>query len=155
MYQTNLHAVIETLQNLHKPAALIELCAIGDNGIAGGLYNDHDALAGEAMNLSDSRKYNGVFVTVNPLKESVLQKKGREKNRVYHNAEDRTRDCDIDRRSWFILDFDPVRKPNTSATHRQKASASRCKTQTIGILTRDRRLRQRLLRTVCRRYAKR
>jgi hypothetical protein len=134
---TNLQEVAKTIRTLHKPGALIELCAIGDEGIVSGLYDDHDALAWKAKQLSDSGTYQGVYITVNPVKSSVPRQKMRAKNRLYHNIAARTRDQDIERRSWLVLDFDPVRKAKTSATSRQKGAALWCMAQTTGTLRRE------------------
>lgn len=122
----DLREIRETISTLHEPEALIELCAIADTGIASGYFDDHDALAQEAKTFSDSGRFQGVYITANPVKRDVPKLKQREKNRIYYNVSNRTKDDDIARRHWFIIDIDPAREPKTSATERQKAAALWC-----------------------------
>jgi hypothetical protein len=130
----DLHEIRITISTLHEPNALIELCAMGANGIASGYYDDHYALAREAKRLSDTGKYHGIYVTVNPVKHGVPKREGRQKNRMYERVTSRTKDDDIAERRWFVLDFDPVRDPQTSATCRGKGAASWCKTCAVNSL---------------------
>ncbi|MFZ0634213.1 MAG: hypothetical protein WA755_13535 [Candidatus Acidiferrales bacterium] len=127
----DLREIRETISTLHEPEALIELCAIADTGIASGYFDDHEALAREAKTLSDSGRYDGVYMTANPVKRDVPELKRREKNRIHYNVSDRTKDDDIARRHWLIIDIDSEREPNTSATERQKDAALRCLGQLV------------------------
>lgn len=129
-----LQEIRKTISTLHEPNALVELCAIGASGITGGYYSDHDALARDGKKLSDSGTYDGVYITVNPVKPDVPKQRGIAKNRMYNHGVSRTKDEDIAKRRWFTLDVDPVRKPQTSATDLQKAAASWCKTCAVGSL---------------------
>jgi hypothetical protein len=134
--KADIEEICTTIATLHEPDALIELCALRENGIVGGYYDDHVALAREARRLSDSGTYHGVYVTLNPVKPYVPKLKGLAKNRTYDHVAGRTKDEDIVKRRWFALDVDPIRTPKTSATKRQKAAASWCKSWTIGSLRR-------------------
>jgi hypothetical protein len=131
---SDLQQIRTTISTLHERGALIELCAIGDRDVASGCYDDHDALARKAKQLSDCHEYAGIYITLNPLKETALR--GRDKNRFYRKVKDRTSDEDIQRRGHFVLDFDPVRAPDTSATDWQKGAAHWCLSQTTGVLRR-------------------
>jgi hypothetical protein len=134
IYGADLQEIRTTIATLHEPNALVELCAIGDGGISSGYYTDHDALAREAKRLSDLGKHSGVYVTVNPVKSDVPMQKGIETNRMYYHVASRTKDEHIAKRRWLVLDSDPVRTSNTSATKRQKAATSWCRTSTVGLL---------------------
>jgi hypothetical protein len=133
----DLHEIRKTISTLHEPNTLVELCAIGNNSITSGYYSDYDALAREGKRLSDSGMYDGVYVTVNPVKPDVPKQRGIATNRMYEHGVARTRDEDIAKRCWFVLDIDPVREPQTSATNRQKGAASWCKTCAVGSLRRE------------------
>jgi hypothetical protein len=133
----DLQEIRATINTLHESGALVELCAICDDGITSGYYDDHEALAREAKRLSDSGTYHGTYITVNPVKPGVPKQKGLAKNRMYAHVASRTKDEDIEKRPWFILDIDPVREPQTSASDRQKGAACWCKTVAVGSLRRE------------------
>jgi hypothetical protein len=133
----DLHEIRTTISTLHESDALVELCAIGDGVIDSGYFDDNDALAQEAKRLSDSGIYDGIYITVNPVNPDLPKRRGLAKNRMYENVPSRTTDEDIARRRWFVLDVDPVRKPQTSATEWQKSAASWCKTIAVGSLRRE------------------
>lgn len=136
-YAADLQEIRTTIATLHEPNALVELCAISEQGVDSGYYNDHDELAREAKRLSDSGKYPGVYITVNPVKSEVPMQKGLTTNRLYCRVPSRTRDEHIAKRRWFPLDIDPLRKAHTSATDRQKAATHWCKSSTVEILRRE------------------
>jgi hypothetical protein len=130
----DLQEICTTMATLHEPGALVELCAIGNDGVISGYYDDHDALARQAKSLSDSGAFDGIYVTVNPIKPEVPKQRGLTKNGKCQRTKQRTKDEDIERRRWLVLDVDPVRAPRTSATSRQKAVASWCKTSAVDTL---------------------
>jgi hypothetical protein len=133
----DLQEIRTTIATLHEPNALVELCAIVKGKIDSGYYDDHDELAREAKRLSDSGKYPGVYITLNPVKPDVPMQKGIETNRMYYHVASRTKDEDIAKRRWFALDIDPLRPSNTSATLRQKGATHWCKSSTVGLLQRE------------------
>jgi hypothetical protein len=61
-----------------------------------------------------------VYINLNPLNPQLL---GRYANRVQEHAPDTATDGNIIRRHWLLLDFDPSRPKNTSATEPQLAAA--------------------------------
>jgi hypothetical protein len=130
--KADLQNIRRTIEVLHEPHALVELCAIGGEGLVSGYYDDHGALAREAKELSDSARYFGIYITANPLKGDVVSE--RDVNKVYRNVGDQTKDNDAERRRWWFLDVDPVREPQTSATERQKAYAAMCLNRAITFL---------------------
>ena len=135
--EADLQEIRTTIATLHEPNALVELCVVvGKKDIHSGYFNDHDALAREAKRLSDSGKYPGIYITANPVKPDVPMQKGITTNQLYYHAPSRTKD-ELAKRRWFVMDIDPIRKPHTSATYRQKAATHWCKSSTVGILRRE------------------
>jgi hypothetical protein len=59
--------------------------------------------------------YRSVYYTLNPVKQTWLDADEMTAN-AYSRAVHTTKDSDIDRRKWLLLDFDPVRPGNTSST---------------------------------------
>jgi hypothetical protein len=55
--KADIEEICTTIATLHEPDALIELCALGGDGIVSGYYDDHVALARAAKRLSDSGIY--------------------------------------------------------------------------------------------------
>lgn len=79
-------------------------------------YDHLDLMAREAADFSGRSK--GVYFTLNPLKPEV---RDRCPNRV-QRAQPRVLACDADvlRRSWLMIDFDPRRPPDISASDPEK-----------------------------------
>lgn len=77
-----------------------------------------DALAEEAVRLNVAGA--AVYVTLNQLDRQLL---GRYHNRVENYAAETATDSNITRRRWLLLDFDPRRPKNTSATDAQVQAA--------------------------------
>jgi hypothetical protein len=61
-----------------------------------------------------------IYVTANPVDPVLL---ARADNRLVEFARETTRDQDIVRRAWFLIDLDAVRKPGISATNAEVAAA--------------------------------
>jgi hypothetical protein len=61
-----------------------------------------------------------VYVTLNPINPQLL---ARFCNRVEGYAKATATDKDVVRRCWLLIDFDPVRPTDTSATDAQVATA--------------------------------
>ena len=105
---------------------IIELRALHTKGRArtdaGYFDGEHrDNLAGEAVRLSAAEA--AVYVTLNPLNPQLLS---RCKNRVQDFAKKTATDTNVTRRRWLLLDFDPQRLTDTSATDEQLAAAKAC-----------------------------
>ena len=77
------------------------------DGTISGLFDDPDALAAAAISLHG--KAPGIYITLNPVLKPA-------NNRVTTNSHETTKAADIARRSWLLVDFDPIRESNTSAT---------------------------------------
>lgn len=75
-------------------------------------------LADHAASLSLSGA--AVYITLNPVDPQLL---GRYNNRIESYATSTTTDKQVTRRRWLLIDLDPVRPSNTSATDVQLAAA--------------------------------
>lgn len=119
----NTDAILATLKVLFDPRDVIELRAIVKSGykrIDAG-YFDHahwPELAEYAAKLSQ-RGY-AVYITLNPVDPQLLS---RYNNRIEGGAAATTTDKQIVRRRWLLIDLDPVRPSNTSATDEQLTAA--------------------------------
>jgi hypothetical protein len=107
-----------TLAILFTLGDVVELRAFTDRWTKSGYFDDHDVLADEAVKL-DSRGWR-VYVTLNPVKEALL---ARAANRVKDRPEITTSDLDVASRRWLLLDVDPVRPSDVSATDEEKDGA--------------------------------
>jgi putative DNA primase/helicase len=123
-------AILFGLAALFEPTDVIELRAIYSKGKkrtdAGYFDGEHrEALANEAARLNAGGA--AVYVTLNRLDPQLL---GRYCNRVEAYATATATDSNVNRRRWLLLDFDPVRPKDTSATDAQleaaKAKARAC-----------------------------
>lgn len=118
---------LNTLQLMLEPGTATQLVALDVRGhdghiigpIAGFFDNNHlDKMAGEAAVLSGRSK--GVYFTFNPIRHSSNE----HWNHMYR-ADKGMLACDSDilKRSLIMIDFDPRRPSNTSASDSEKNSA--------------------------------
>jgi putative DNA primase/helicase len=107
-----------TLAMLFAPGDVIELRAIhkGRKRVDAGYF---DAEHRDAL-IEASEKLNGagaaIYVTLNPLDPQLL---ARCANRVQEFAQATATDTNVTRRCWFLIDIDPQRPKDTSATDSQ------------------------------------
>ncbi len=121
--------IAKTLAELFGPDDVVELRAFhkGRKRTDAGYFDSQhrDALTDEAVRLNAAGA--AVYVTLNQIDPQLL---GRYNNRIKEYAEATTTDANIVRRLWILLDFDPVRPKDTSATDEQaevaKATAREC-----------------------------
>ncbi len=69
---------------------------------------------------ANHRKKTQVYITLNPVVPQLL---GRYNNRIEQNVKNTTGDKDILQRVWFLVDIDPQRPADTSATETQLEAA--------------------------------
>lgn len=128
--------IIKALKVLFDPADVIELRAFHKNPKrtdAGYFDAKHrDQLTKEARRLSAAGA--AVYVNLNPIDPQLL---ARYANRVEHHAKATATDADVMRRRWLLLDFDPVRPKDTSATSAQLDAAKACARQCYQALRND------------------
>jgi hypothetical protein len=116
-------AIQAALGVLFTPDDVIELRAIAKGGKkrtdAGYFDSAHwPELADHAAALSNGGF--AVYITLNPVDPQLL---GRYNNRIEQYATATTTDKQSVRRRWLLIDLDPVRPANTSATETQLAAA--------------------------------
>jgi len=116
-------AILSALGAMFSPDDVIELRAIHKGGRkrtdAGYFDSAHwPALADHAAQLSNNGA--AVYVTLNPVDAQLL---GRYSNRIEAFATATTTDKQIIRRRWLLIDLDPVRPAQTSATDTQLEAA--------------------------------
>ncbi|MEF8730285.1 MAG: YfjI family protein [Accumulibacter sp.] len=122
--------ILSALAALFQPDDVVELRSFAKGGRkrtdAGYFDGEHrQALAEHAVRLNKTG--GAVYVTLNPIDPQLLS---RYANRVEHGAQATTTDAQVTRRRWLLLDFDPARPTDTSATDAQlehaKAAARVC-----------------------------
>jgi Protein of unknown function (DUF3987) len=120
--QADRDAILDALAALFDPADVIELRAFPkgrkrtDAGYFDGAHRE--ALADAAVRLNAQGA--AVYVTLNRIAPQLM---GRYCNRVESFAAATATDANVLRRRWLLIDFDPVRPKETSATDEQLASA--------------------------------
>jgi hypothetical protein len=109
------------LGRLIEPKQVVELRAIYCDGYARTCYFRHDQLdtmAREAVKLTEQGEVKGVYWTLNPVEPGP---RGRSPGTA--GASRAACSSDIVRRRWLLVDLDPVRPANTSATADEKQRA--------------------------------
>jgi putative DNA primase/helicase len=74
----------------------------------------------DALEALSNERYDGVYYTLNPVNPALL---GRANNTVKNWAEHTSKDTDIVRREWLLVDIDPQRPTGISSTKEEKAAA--------------------------------
>lgn len=116
-------AAVETITKYLKlfvqPGQVTELRAFADQIYSG--YYDHDHLEGMAQAAVDLERKGarGVYFLPNPVNPDLLQ---RSPNRI-QIAGKTTTDADIQFRRWLLVDVDPVRPADTSASEAERQHA--------------------------------
>jgi len=123
MPQPDTATILNALAVLFQPDDVVELRAFTKKGRkrtdAGYFDGEHrHELAEHAGRLN--RTGAAVYVTLNPIDQQLL---ARYCNRVEMGALATTTDAQVTRRRWLLLDFDPTRPADTSATDAQLESA--------------------------------
>lgn len=113
-----------TLSLLCDPhVGVVELRAwTPDGGILSGFYNDLDELASDAASLDKAGGLEGIFVTLNPVKASLVSRQG---NTIHKAGKgELTADENIDSRRWLFIDIDPIRESGINSTIAQHAASA-------------------------------
>jgi hypothetical protein len=112
------------LRVLMGPDQVVELRALRCDGGADSGFFDAGHLAEMArlgLEFSGSGRYKGVYFVLNPVAPALL---GRSPYCVRGGGRV-TRDADVVRRRWLLVDVDPQRPAGVSATDAEKAAAKR------------------------------
>ena len=107
----NRDSLIEKAVSLFfEPGALIEIRALGKHkgDVRAGYFRDVDKLVDAAMELDRDQSIKGVYVIANTIKDS-LYSRSPEIVQPSTVQPETTKDINILRRRWLLLDFDPVR----------------------------------------------
>ena len=114
--------IADAIKILFEPGQVVELRVpnAGKSGTISGYFNDHRKLAQELERLSGN--VGAVYYTVNPVNPALL---ARANNRCIEYAKNTTNDApdNIIQRRWLLIDCDPVRPANISASDDEKAAA--------------------------------
>lgn len=127
--------IIQTLDFLHQPGTVFEVCLInpqikkhrawnnefaaGKKPIIAGWFNDPVMAAEIIGELNEPAKPDGVYVTLNQCNPALL---GRANSRLKANVA-RTTDKDITRLCHLLIDVDPERPAAVSSSDDEKAAA--------------------------------
>ena len=113
--------VIKAANFLYKPGQVFELRAFGvlidkwNQGKYYGYYNDFEKFAQDVTYLTQYAK--NMYSTINPVEQTLLARCNNKYKKV--KGDKLTDDTDIESRSVFPVDVDPVRKSGISATAEQ------------------------------------
>lgn len=121
--------ILKALNALFDPDDIIELRAFpkGKKRTDAGYFDGkhRQVLTDAAVRLNAAGA--AVYVNLNPIDPQLL---GRYSNRIENSATATATDANVLRRRWLLLDFDPIRPKDTSATDAQleaaKAAARAC-----------------------------
>lgn len=121
--QADATIIAQTLNLLFAPDDVIEIRSLslrGRNRTDAGYYDaEHRSdLIREAVRLNG--KASAVYVNLNPIDPQLL---ARYANRIQEGASSTATDANVTLRRWLLLDFDPVRPKDTSATNSQVEAA--------------------------------
>lgn len=119
----NADEIRRTLTALYAPDQIVELRALVTRGRkrthAGYFDAEHrEQLVSDAVRLN--RNGAAVYTTLNRIDPQLL---GRYANRMQEGADATTTDANILRREWLLVDVDPRRPKDTSATDAQREAA--------------------------------
>lgn len=134
----------DTWTIFHQDGFLVEIRAIGvrgknkawegwagDRGTVYGYFDDPDAFAESALALEKARAEN-IYVTLNPVMPDLL---ARANNRLkVGRVKESTKDHEIMRRRWLLVDFDPKRPEGISSTSEELRLAADTARRTIDVL---------------------
>jgi hypothetical protein len=109
--------VRRTITVLFEPGAVVELRAFGELRVRSGYFDNPHALAETAMEL-DQQGWQS-YVTLNEVSPNLLD---RAPNRIIRPAATTT-DNDMLRRNYILVDVDPVRPADVSASNEEKRAA--------------------------------
>jgi len=114
--------IARALSLLFPPGAVVEVRAIGEEGMASGYFNDKAALVAAAETL-DTAGTQGIYVTLNEVNPALLSRRANRIKMRLARKDATTADTDIVRRRWFPVDIDPVRPSGVSSTDREHQAA--------------------------------
>ncbi len=127
-YQKTKPAILikATLDLLHEAGSVFEVRIPKTKlGTVSGYFNDTAIAA--ALIANHNGKHQAIYVTANPVNPILL---ARCENRLEVNTQLTSSDADVERRRWFLLDFDPTRPAGISSSDSELLEA-REKSETV------------------------
>ncbi|CAB4120894.1 Virulence-associated E [uncultured Caudovirales phage] len=119
------------LDIIHAPGEVFEIRIPKTKaGTISGYFDDTTKAA--AIIARENGKHQAIYATINPIKKELL---ARNENKLEHGSQTTTTDAEIERRRWFLLDFDPVRAVGISSTNEEMEYAERMANDTVDWLT--------------------
>ncbi len=110
------------LDLIHEPGEVFEIRIPKTKaGTISGYFNDTAIAASLAA--KENGKHQAIYATVNPVNPALL---ARNENRFEFGSFATSSDADIERRRWFLLDFDPIRPAGISSTGPELELARDC-----------------------------
>lgn len=90
-------------------------------GVVAGYFDDPATLAKAVMGYEGKEGVPGIYLTLNPVNPALL---ARAANRLVERAKTLSSDTDVTVRQWLLIDCDPSRPAEISATDEEKAAAA-------------------------------
>jgi predicted P-loop ATPase len=119
------------LDIIHEPGELFEVRIPKTKaGTISGYFNDTSKASIAIAGLNG--KQQAIYATVNPIKSALL---ARNENKLEFGAPVTTNDAEIEKRRWFLLDFDPKRPTGISSTDGELEAAKDCADGVVEWLT--------------------
>ena len=119
---TELYETIKSnLELLFEYGQTFEVRAINGRKICAGFFRDCETAAREIVKLDVSGAWVGIYVTINEVDPELYNNRPDVMGPAY--GVKLTGDADIINRKWLVIDVDPERKANTSATEAEKKLA--------------------------------
>lgn len=118
--QANEAEILNAINSIFKPGDVVEVRVPKTKqfGTVSGYFSNFEEMAKKIVELSG--QHAGVYYTLNPVVPALL---ARTDNKLERKASTTTSDPDIARRSWLLIDADPVRPAGISSTDAEKAAA--------------------------------
>jgi hypothetical protein len=135
----NLQQIELGIEILFELGQVVEVRALGgQRGVVSGYFDSHGELAKAIKQLSDTGEYAGVYYALNPCHSDLLARG--EKNKWHCGVKETTRDKDIVRRRWLLVDFDPKRPNGLAGASATTAEMLAAKKLMVKVLRELRRL---------------
>lgn len=119
------------LDLIHAPGEVFEVRIPKTKaGTISGYFND-TAIAASII-ARENGKHQAIYATINPIKTELL---ARNDHKLEIGSQTTTNDAEIERRKWFLLDFDPIRAAGISSTDAELDCAVDLANEVVGWLT--------------------
>lgn len=116
------------LKYVFVPGDIVELrCQVKDGSIMAGRFDNFEKMAWWAAEVLSGPDMAGdiaaIWYVINPIAPEAAKRVGAwNANEMKHKCRT-TRDCDVQRRSLYVIDFDPVRPKGVCSTDQEKRKA--------------------------------